>query len=105
MKAQGDNEDILRAILKEDGLEVPDEQFSERLKHLLVERYRKPELNGLEKNQWPARIILFMAIIWSGVLLYYVNAFVVTPVGFTLVAFLLGLWAVIMLVRKHQHVV
>lgn len=105
MKEQADNGNMLRIILKEDDFEKPDEQFSERMKHLLVEKYRHREANGLEMNQWPGRIVLSMAIIWCGILLYQITSFIVKPIGFTVAAFLLGLWAIIILVRKRQHLV
>jgi hypothetical protein len=105
MKEPADNEDMLRTILKENGFKKPDEQFSGRLKHLLVEKYRHREAHGLERNQWPARMVLSMAIVWCSILLYYISPFIVNPIGFTVFTFLLGLWAVIILVRKNQHLV
>jgi hypothetical protein len=105
MKEQADNEDILRAILKGNDLEKPNEQFTERMKHLIVEKYRSSEANGSEPNQWPARIVLCIAIAWCSILLNHLSFSMLNPANFTVAAFLLGLGAVIILLRKLQHLV
>ncbi len=102
MKGQADGQDKVSAILKKDGLEKPDEKFSQRMKHFLVEKYRYRETKGLERNQWPARIVSSMAIVWCAILLYHVSSFVVKPMGFAVATFLLGLLAVIVLVRMQR---
>jgi hypothetical protein len=105
MKNQTEKEEMFRTILKEDGLEKPDEQFTAYMKHLLVEKYQHREASRLTSNQWPAWIVLSVAIVWCGILLYQVSSFIVKPIGFTVAAFLLGLWAIIILLKKRQHMV
>lgn len=97
------NEKELIALLKENGLEKPTEEFSKRLSYVIIQRYKQNQAMEYKAEKWLGKFILSVLIFFNLLFLYYLNPFSVQPeFSISVSAFVLGLWGLIGLVRKSQ---
>jgi len=98
------NDDKLRAFLKENGTTPTTEQFSAELTALLVHKYStSPASHPLQFNagKWLGKVIIGILICFNGLLLGYVGFLYVPPVLFMcLMAAVLGVWGAIGVMKK-----
>lgn len=98
------NEEELVALLKENGLEEPTEEFSKRLSYAVMQRYGQNPAVEFKAEKWLGKFILSVLIFFNLLFLYYLNPFSVQPAfSISVSAFVLGLWGLIGLVRKIRH--
>lgn len=97
-------EDELIRMLKERGLEKPSAQFSNHLTKLVVQRYKKSQAVEYTAGSWLGKFILSVLVFFNLLLFYYLKPFSVQPVFFiSITAFVLGVWAVIALIKKNSN--
>jgi hypothetical protein len=103
MKQRHSEEEELIRILKESGLEKPSGQFSDLLTQMIVQRYKRNAAMEYKAEKWLGKFILSVLVFFNLLFLYYLNPFSVQPEFFiSVVAFVLGLWGLIGLIKKNQ---
>jgi len=97
------DEKELSIMLKESGLEKPTEEFSGRLSYLVVQRYKRNPVREYKAEKWLGKFILAILVFFNLAFFYYLNLFSTQPEFFiSASAFVLGLWGLIVLVKKNQ---
>ncbi|MEJ7644843.1 MAG: hypothetical protein WKF87_09625 [Chryseolinea sp.] len=103
MKKHEKPSEQLRMILKGHGMLQTSEAYSKHLEDLVIDMYAKNQSVKFAGNRGVAQIILGMSILWGILFLYFYNPLSVHPVlCISIVAFVVGLWGVIAIVRKGQ---
>lgn len=103
MKTRGKIEDELREILKQDGLEQPSDQFSSQLTRSIVQTYEKNQVGELKISKWLGKTIMAILLSFNLMFLIYLINFSVQPsLVFSIAAFVLGLWALLGLLKKKH---
>lgn len=104
MKTNRNMEENLRKILKEDGLEKPSDHFSAQLTHTILQKYQKSKREELKISTWLGPAVLVVLVSFNVMFLFYLIPFSIQPVLITtVVAFILGLWALIALIKKDHR--
>ena len=104
IKKKLQEEDIIR-ILKQQGLEEPSEEFSNHLVRAIVSGYKKNKVVEYTAGKWLGKFILAVLVIFNLLFFYYLNPFYLQPVLFiSIMAFVLGCWIVIALVKKFNSI-
>jgi hypothetical protein len=97
------NEKELIAVLKESGAEKPTKEFSDRLSYIIVQQYKRNPSKEYKAEKWLGKFILSVLVFFNLLFFYYLNPFSVHPELFiSVVAFVLGLWGLIGLIKKSQ---
>lgn len=103
MKEKRNTEEKLRAILKEDGLKKPSEQFSDHLTHSILQHYQRNKREEYTAERWLGKVILGILVSFNVVFLLYLIPFSLQPALITsVIAFMLGLWGLIVLIKKSH---
>lgn len=101
MKQYRHTEAKLRAILKEDGLKKTSEQFSDHLTHSILQHYQKNKREEYTAERWLGKMILGILVSFNISFLLYLIPFSLQPALITsLIAFTLGLWGLIGMIKK-----
>jgi hypothetical protein len=101
MNQNRNTEEKLRAILKEDGLKKPSEQFSDQLTHSILQHYQKDKREEYTAERWLGKVILGILVSFNISFLLYLIPFSLQPALITsIVAFTVGLWGLIGLIKK-----
>lgn len=104
MKKNGITEKKLAMILKEEGLERPSDQFSDQLTHSVLRKYEGRRLEEFKVSEWVGKLILGVLVSFNIIFLFYLIPFSIQPVLITsLVAFILGLWGLIGLIKRGHR--
>jgi hypothetical protein len=100
-----EHEKALGSILKKYGVVRPSERFSAELSDRIVSAYgKKPEVSpGLVSTPWVARIVVGIALVWVALFLYLLGPFAIQQIfSISILSFTVGLWALILLIRKRD---
>lgn len=101
MKENRNTEEKLRAILKEDGLKKPSEQFSDHLTHSILQHYQKNKREEYTAGRWLGKVILGILVLFNISFLLYLIPFSLQPALISsVIAFTLGVWGLIVLIKK-----
>lgn len=91
--------DKLQPVLKNDGLEKTSDPFSDQLMHAVLQKFEKRPVTEL--YTWPGKLIAAILLVINAAFLLYLIPFSTQPALITsLMAFILGVWFVILLIRK-----
>ncbi|MDJ1466822.1 hypothetical protein [Xanthocytophaga flava] len=106
MKETRLREDPLRTILKQEGMEVPSDSFSDQLTSLIVDTYQQEQISIVSTKKpamahWPGKIIAAMLagiVLWSFSMLdtVQIKAVVIS----SLLALILGIGILIQMTKK-----
>lgn len=96
MRRPDDHDEALRALLKSHAIR-PSEEQAARLKQIITTTYQKTESVSLSQNQWPARLIVLLAIVSCGLLLSRGGAALVSPVIMMILSLTASIWMLIFL--------
>lgn len=98
------NEEKIKYILNENGLEHPSPQFTDRLTHLVVHSYKRNYEAVYKKDERLGKGILIILVGCNLLMLYMLNPFSIQPMFFLYMSgFVLGTWGGIWLVKKMKY--
>jgi len=97
-------ENTLKLLIKETGLDEPSVEFSQRLAHQVVTSYhfRRTSAARYKKHEWVGKVIIFLLIALNGLMLVKLNPFQTQPVlCWSIGGFILAFCCVVVWIKKR----
>lgn len=104
MKKPNIEEKELLALLKKNRLEMPSDEFSNKLKGLIIEQYHREQSFGSLVERQLGKFIIFFLICSAILSFYNLKMFSIEPLlAFSIIAFVLGFWTLIAFMKKFGN--
>lgn len=106
MKRNQIREEQLRALLKQDGIDTPSDQFTDQLTSLIVERYQHREIaesatDTFDIGKWLGKAIMGLLVLFLAFALSFIFPLLIkSTLSVSILAFIVGLWFLIAIARK-----
>ena len=103
MKKINIEDDKLVTFLKDRGLDKPSANFAYRLKHNIVEQFKRNYAVEYKKEERLGKCIIAVLVFFNLLMLYYLNPFSIQPmISISVAAFILGLVTLIIIIKKNK---
>lgn len=101
MKKNDIEEKQLLTLLKKKGLDIPSEDFSEKLTGLIIQQYERGQSYGSVFERQFGKFIIFFLLCSAILLFYNLKLFSIKPLlTFSIMAFVFGFWTLIAFMKK-----